>query len=113
MNVGYITIVLLVDGTNERGAQHRDIVPPLTEGRQLDMENVQAIVNVFAKHFLFNRLVEGPVRGGDDAYIDRDLTLTSETPYGGLLENAEELRLHRDRHLRNFIQEKRPLIGVF
>src|SRR5664279_3736732 len=60
---------LLAELADEVLSQHRQILGPLPQGRQFDLEDVQAVVEVFAESPGFGPFPQVAVGGGDDADI--------------------------------------------
>jgi len=51
------------------------------------------------------------VRGGDDARVHVDLAAPAEARDDPLLEHAQELGLHVERHVADLVEENRPTCG--
>ena len=48
--------------------------------------------------------------GGDDGDVDRDVPRASETPYGALLDDLEQLRLQRQRKVAELVEKQRAAV---
>src|SRR5262249_16296155 len=92
--------------------QRWKILLPMAERRKIDMENVQTIIEIFAEELFLQSLRHRFVRRRQHADIDRDFDLAAEPPHTRIFQNTQQLRLHRDRHVRDFVQEQGSLMGV-
>ena len=91
--------------------EDRDVLVPLLQRREVDVEDVQAEVEVLAEAAALDLVLELAVRGADHAHVDRDLALAAQTAEPLLFEHAEELRLQLDGNLADFVEEERPAVG--
>src|SRR5262249_50660421 len=71
------------------------------------------VIKVFTESPLFDQALQRPVGGGNDAHIHLDAFRTADTLETALLENAEQLGLHRGRDIANLVKEDRAAIGHF
>ena len=76
----------------------------------MDGNNAQAIEQVFAELSGGDGFVQVLVRGGDHAHINFRFLIRADRPDLALLEHAEQLHLHRQAHVSNFVQEERPAV---
>jgi len=51
--------------------------------------------------------------GGDNAHVGPHLPRPAETAVMQVLKHAQQLGLHLDRHLSQFVQEERTLLSQF
>src|SRR5579864_2447274 len=93
--------------------QQREVVAPLAERRNADRDDVQAIVQIFAEEIFGHSFVEIAVGGGDDAHIDGNLTSAAHRANSTLLQYAQQLDLHGQSHLADFIEEDRAAVCDF
>ncbi len=84
-----------------------DIPLALAQGWRLDQDDVEAIVEIFAKSSLGDALLEIAIGSRDDPDIDANVLEPADLPEGALLDGAQELDLHRERQLPDLVQEKR------
>jgi hypothetical protein len=80
--------------------EQRDVLDALPQRRQSDWEHAEPEVEVLAQRFVGNRLARIAVRGGDQARVDALFLLAADGQDHALLQNAQEMRLQLDRHLR-------------
>ena len=92
--------------------QYRNIFPPFPQRRDGQVNDVQAIEQVFTECRLADHLSQVPVRCGDDANV----RAAGDTIGADLLqlagfEKPQEKPLHAQRHLADLVQEHRSVIG--
>ena len=75
--------------------------------RQADRERRDAIVEVLAEPPLVHLGAELAVGGGDDADVDATRARVAERHHLALLQHAQQLRLHRRRHLADLVEQHR------
>ena len=88
-----------------------EIAHALAERRELDVNHVQSVVEVLAEAARLHLGLEVAVRRGDDADVALRRAGLSEGRVLALLEQAEELHLHRERQLADLVEEERPAFG--
>ena len=91
--------------------EHGDVFPALLQRGQVDVEDVQAEVEVLAEAPRLDLVLEIPVRGADHPDIHHDLALPTEAAQPLLLEHAEELGLQLDGNLSHLVEEQRAAVG--
>src|SRR5690606_28661635 len=79
--------------------------------RQTDLENMDAIVEVFAEIPVGNQLLEVLVGGGDEPDVDRLGPLVADTLNLAFLQHAQEFELQQRRDIADLVQEQRSAIG--
>src|SRR5262249_46900563 len=89
-----------------------DVVAAITEWRQGQLGKAEAGIQVFAKAFVADVLLQVLIRGGDDADIDADFLRRPDRQERMAFENAEQLGLTRRGEFADFIQEERAQIGL-
>ena len=98
---------------DEQIHQVGDIFFALAQGRDIDWNNIQAIVKIFAESAFFERGAQIAVGRGNQPHIDLD-RLRSTQPFKlALLQNAQQLHLRRRRHIADLIEKQCSLIGQF
>src|SRR6266508_582524 len=86
--------------------QQWDILRPLPEGRELNRNDVQPVEEVLSQDAVGDRLGDVAVRGGDQSYVDLDVAGVADAADLPLLDHAQELYLHRLRHLGDLVEEQ-------
>ncbi|OKO20268.1 hypothetical protein AM484_002319 [Pseudomonas aeruginosa] len=96
---------------NQFVEQQGDVFHPLAQRRHLDGEYVEAVVEVFAESAVLDHLLEVLVGRGDDPHVDV-LRLVAADPFeGALLQHAQQLDLHRQRHVADLVEEQGAAVG--
>src|SRR5207237_3872648 len=104
---------LAVDGielVEEPLDQQRHVFAALAQRRQLDCEDVQAVIEVFPQLAVADSIRRIHVRRRDDADIDRLLLAAAEPPERPLLQHPQQLHLRRGLHLRNLVEKQRAAV---
>src|SRR5262249_16057199 len=85
----------------------------LTQGRNLQIDHVQAEQQVLAEFSLTHRVSEIAVRCRDDANIDRHRTIATDAINDALLKRAQQLGLQPHIHLGNLVEQQRAPVRLF
>src|SRR5262249_22225748 len=97
----------------KRVRQRQYVIAPLAQRRQPNREDVQPIVQVLAKETLRDGLLQIAVRRRDDARVSFEHACAAKALELAFLQDAEELRLCRQAHLADFVEEQRAAAGLF
>ena len=73
--------------------------------RHLDREHVETVVEILAEAAVLDQLFEVAVGGGDDAHVALDALVAADPLEGALLDDTQELHLHRQRHVADLVEE--------
>src|SRR5262249_35573625 len=76
----------------------------------IDGNNVQAIVQVFAKRSFFQRRAQIAVGGSNQAHVNFQGPRATQAFEFSLLQDAQKLDLDRRGHIANFVQEERAFV---
>src|SRR5688572_22413376 len=76
-------------------------------------DNVEAIVEIFAKVTAFNRVCQVMIGCGNESDVYFDRFDAAQSFNHAVLQNSQEFGLHFKRKIPNLIQEKCALIGEF
>src|SRR5437773_955724 len=87
-----------------------NILLVLAQRRDGDGHHVQAVVEVFAKRALFERVAQIAVGGGDDAHVHLVRLGSPQALEFALLKNSQELHLGGPRHVADFVEEDGALV---
>src|SRR5208282_4658019 len=90
-----------------------DIFLPLAERRQLQRNDVEAVIQVLAETAFANQLHQIFVGGRENANVDLDCIGAAETHELALLNDAEQLGLRFRANRGDFVEENRPLVSYF
>ena len=74
--------------------------------------HVQAIIEVFAKSAQAHRFFQVSVSGGHKTNVDGDGLDAAHTHEFPFLDHPQELGLHRERHVTDFIKKEGAAVGV-
>jgi hypothetical protein len=88
-----------------------DVVRPVAEGRHVEGDDVEAVVEVAAEGAAAHLLLQVTVGGGDDAHVGLDGPGGAHGHDLPLLEGAEQLDLEGGRHLADLVQEEGAAAG--
>src|SRR6185312_4733234 len=102
--------VLPAEFANEVSGQQRDIVGPLAQWRQRDLEYVEAVEQVLAKKPVADRGRNRPIRCRQHANVEMNFLASAKPARVAVFENAQKLWLERHRHFRDLVQKQRPTI---
>ena len=103
--------VLLGELAQEGHGEQGDVVAPLAQGRHVDVDDVEPVVEVLAEGSLADLLLEVAVGRGDDAHVDLDRLLAADALELALLEHAQDLDLHVLVDLADLVEEEGALVG--
>src|SRR5216117_4194925 len=91
--------------------EQRDVLAPLGERRDGELDDAQAIVEVLAEAAGAYGALEVLVGGRDEAYVDPDRQVAAHALELLLLDGAQELRLRLERHVAHLVEEERAAVG--
>ena len=99
--------------SEEGGGESGEIFNAFGQGGNRDFEDIEAIIEVFAKAACADFLAEGFIGGGDESEIDAEIFATADAGESSIFDEAEELRLNCWGDVGDFIEEERPALGAF
>ena len=70
------------------------------------LDDVDAVEEVLAEAPLLDLGLEVAVGRGDDARVERQLLVAADRADRALLQGAQQLRLHAQRHLADLVEEQ-------
>src|SRR5213594_466079 len=91
----------------------RDISAAFGERGHFEWKNIQAVKQIFPESSFLDLITQIAVRGGNDPHINLNYSLSAEPLDLSLLNDAQQIRLHVERKLTDFIQEDRAAIPFF
>jgi len=107
---GLATIARLVD--QEALGQPKDVLRPLAKRRHLQVNHVDAVVQILAEASLLHEVLEVLVRCADDAEVHGQRDFRPQPLHLAVLEHAQESNLHRRRELGDLVEEERAALGL-
>src|SRR5262249_25644149 len=101
------SVVGLRSDLEEVTREERDVLAPSAQRRNVEWDDVEAIVEIGAEGLSFTGLHEIAIRCGDDPCVDLDRLAAAHALDLALLQHAKELRLHGQRHVADLVEEQR------
>src|SRR5882762_11026308 len=98
--------------SQEISGQRGDVFLAVAQCRNVERNYVEAIEKILAKRAARDLLFEMLVGRGDDPHIHAQSFVGTHAFEALLLEYAQYFRLRAEAHIADFIQEKRPAIGL-
>ena len=105
-------VLLGRDAGEEVLGEQGNILGAGAERRQVDADDIEAVVEILAKLLLRDRLLEVPVRRGDDADVRPDGGVAADAGELPLLQDAQELALDGERHLADLVEEEGATVAL-
>ena len=96
-----------LNSRDERFDEKGDVLHAVAERGHGNADDVDAVVEIFPKFALLNRLRRVHVRGGHQADVNGLFFLAAEAAHGPLLQDAQQLCLDARRYLGDLVQKKR------
>ena len=96
---------------DELAEEREDVGQPVAQRRDVQRDALDAIEEIATKAPRPNLLLERTERGADEPDVRLDLDRPAHAHVAPILENAEQLGLHRHGHLADLVEEQRPLFG--
>ena len=93
--------------------EDRNFFTPLTQGRQLNADDVQPEEQVFTQLAFRHGLLEVAVGGRDDPHVHVHVVLAPQARELAVLQDLQQLGLERRAHLAHFVEEHRAVVGKF
>jgi hypothetical protein len=90
-----------------------DVLGALAEGGEVEVDDFEAVVEVFAEGGFVDHGLEVAVGGGEDLYVDADEVGAADAAEGLLFDGAEELGLDVEGHGGDFVEEEDAAVGDF
>src|SRR5216683_1446725 len=104
-------VVFLTVAIKETRKQRGNVFAAIAQRRQLKMNDVEAVIEIFPEAPFADKGEEVHVGGSDDADVDFNLLGAAEAHEFALLNNAEELGLRFRTDGGDFVEEDGALIG--
>ena len=95
------------------GEQQRHILSPFAQGRQNQVDDVEAVIEVLAEAAFADKGQELDIGSSDDAHVHFDLFGAAEAHELALLNDAEQLCLRLGADGGDFVEEDRALVRDF
>src|SRR5690606_19801273 len=105
-------VVLERELPQEMVRQHHHVRPAETERGHLDVNDVEAVVEIFAKAPRLHVGRQIAVGGREQADIGADRIVAADALEGALLEHLEELHLRELRDLTDLVEKEGAAVGL-
>src|SRR2546427_5201274 len=107
-----VPAVLLVERRQEARREDEDLLFALTQRRDTNLHDVEAIVEVLPELTTGKRLLEVAIGRGHDPDVDVDHAVASDPGEAEVLKDMQELRLKGEGKIGDLVEVDRPLVGV-
>ena len=104
--------LLISKAGHEQLRQRHNVLRAVAQRRQIQRQDVEAIVEIFAEKPFLHQLDQVFLRRADHPHIDVHFMILANAAEGAVVEKAQQLGLHARRHLANFIQQHRAAVGL-
>src|SRR5262249_23004704 len=84
---------------------------PLAERRQRDLDDPEPVVEVLTELAVGDALAETGVGRGEHPHVDRHAAASADPLDLPLLQDAQELRLQRERHVADLVEKERAALS--
>ena len=101
----------LAHAAEEEASERKDVLAALGEGREVNADHLEAVVEVLAETPVLHELLEVAVSGGDETQVHGDLVLAADADEPALLEHPQQLHLRVESQLAHLVEEERPSPG--
>ena len=107
----HFAAMLLAHFRKQKLNQGRNVFLVFPQRRHVNIEDIEAVVEIAAQFASRHGLVGNLIRGREHADIDRSLHFASQAAQFAILQNAQQLGLRSDRHLADLIEQERSAFG--
>src|SRR5262249_30201646 len=90
--------------------ENRNLLPPLPQRWDADLDDVQAVVQVLAELMRPHGRLEVAIGRGDEPHVRTDDLLAADARELAVLEHVQELGLKPQRHLTDLVEQQGALI---
>ncbi len=91
--------------------QQGHVIEPLAQRGQADREGVQTEIEILTEAPLLNHRAQIAVRGGNQAHVRLEELIGADAPEGTGLQQPQQLHLHPERNVAEFVEEERAAPG--
>src|SRR5260370_35557104 len=104
-------MILATEEGQEALGEKTDVLAPAAQGRDLQGEDVQAVEEVLPEGPLAHAPLQVAVGGGQDADVGAAGGRIADALVLAVLDEAEQLRLERERQVADLVQQQGPAFG--
>ena len=96
-----------VDFVEKVRDQHGDVVATIAQGRQAQIHDIQAVIQVFAEGAMLYHGGQVAIGCGQDARLDRNAVRGADRPDFAFLQCPQQLGLQFEREFANLVEKDR------
>ncbi|MCG3163784.1 MAG: hypothetical protein JMDDDDMK_05235 [Acidobacteria bacterium] len=93
--------------------QNLNIVATVTQRRDAERDDVQAVIQILAETSVFDHRFEVAVGRAEHAHVNFDRACAADARDFFFLQGAQQFGLHALTHFADFIQKERAFVGDF
>ena len=93
--------------------EERDVLTAVPQGREVQHQDIDAVVQVFSEGLPFHQLVEMLVRGRDDPHVDFDGLCSPHAREFPFLQHPQQFGLRGRAEIADFVEKQRAAVGQF
>ena len=86
--------------------EQKDVLAPLTQGRQLDLDGIETEEEILPEQALVGEPIRRQVGRGDDPDVDRHRLVGADGNHLALLERGQQFGLEVERQIADLIEEQ-------
>src|SRR5579862_1430637 len=101
-------MVLKREERQEMSRERLDVLRALAQRWQVNLEHVQPVVQILAKSSGFDGGEQVAVGGGNHAHVGAARGRVADALVFAFLNKAQQLWLHGERQVGDFVEKKRP-----
>src|SRR6185436_12100784 len=91
--------------------EERNVLLPSPQRREVDGEDIESVIEVFAKEAGLDALAQIDAGSGDDAHVDRACLGIARSQDDAIGEDAQEAELPREGQGADIVEEQRAVKG--
>ena len=110
-DVGDAAIVFAIHVGDEGLGHGGEVLLAFAQGRQMDVEDVEAVEEVLAQLAAADGLLRHLIGGGDDADVDFEFGAPAEAANLGVFEDAQQLGLRGHGHFADLVEQQGAALG--
>ena len=92
--------------------KQREIISPLAQGWQLNVEDAQPVIQVRPELPLCRPSLQITMRGGDQPHVGANRLVAPNSLESLVLEDPEDLGLKGKRHIADLVEKQRPAVAL-
>ena len=111
-DLAHLAAQLAVEAAQVLLDQHGQIVAPFAQRRQSDREDAEPVEQVGTELALAGPAFQVAVGGRDQPHVGPDRFAAADALEGLVLQHAQQLGLHRQRHVADLVEEQRAAAAL-